>query len=98
VAAVYTFTIAAGTGAQDPMHPGTGKTVQVLRGTKVRMRNSDTEQHVSHGGGGFAHEADAGGQANATYEINTTGIAPGANATFGCHTHGAATYATVQVR
>jgi cysteine-rich repeat protein len=103
VTPIFSINIAAGTGAQDPMHPLTGKTFTVRRGTKLRMINTDTVEHISHGGGGIPHEpgqpgAGTNGQPGATYEVDTTPIAPGGGRTFGCHTHGAATYANITIQ
>jgi cysteine-rich repeat protein len=100
VAAVYTFEIVANTSNVINMHPATNKTITIRRGTKLRMVNGDTVGHISHGGGGIPHEnqdAAVGGLPGATYEVNTQVIAPGMGKAFGCHTHGDATYAVVNL-
>jgi len=97
VAAAYTVSYSTGTGATIAMHPGTGKTITVKRGAKLRFTNQDTVAHITHGGGPFPHEGDAGGTPNNTYEVNTIGTAPGSQGTLGCHSHGSATYATYTV-
>jgi cysteine-rich repeat protein len=103
VSPIFTITINAGTGAQNPMHPLAAQTFTVKRGTKLHMLNSDTVEHISHGGNGIPHEpgaigAGTNGQPNATYIVDTTPIALGTNGTFGCHTHGTASYGTIQIR
>jgi len=97
VAPIYTFSIAAATGTQVPMHPATNKTITIRRGTLLRMVNGDTVQHITHGGGLPHENTTTGGQPGDTYEVNTTAIAPGMGKTFGCHSHGDATYATVNL-
>lgn len=99
---IYTIDIAAGTGAQDPMHPLAGKTFTVRRGAKLRMVNDDTVEHISHGGGGIPHEpgtpgAGTNGLPGATYQVDTTPLAPGGGRTFGCHSHGDPTYANITI-
>ncbi len=103
VAPIFAITINAGTAAQDPMHPLAAKTFTVKRGAKLHMVNSDTVEHISHGGGGIPHEpgvpgAGTNGLPNATYIVDTTPIALGTNGTFGCHSHGTASYGTIQIR
>ncbi len=100
IAPIYTYTLAAATGATINNHPATNKAITIRRGTRLRMMNTDTVEHITHGGGGLTHETitpGVTGQPGATYEVNTTGIAPGAGKTFGCHTHGDMTYATVNL-
>ncbi|HLL22202.1 MAG TPA: hypothetical protein VK427_08720 [Kofleriaceae bacterium] len=101
VAAVYTVTYAAGTGATINNHPGvvTGP-VTLKRGAKIRFKNADTITHQTHGNGGmqFAHEPDGAGLPGGTYELNTTVVAPGTSGPLGCHSHGGDTYATFTIQ
>jgi cysteine-rich repeat protein len=98
VAASLTTSYAAGTAGTVAMHPGTGKTITVKRGAKLRFTNLDTATHITHGGGAFPHEdTTTGGTPTNTYEVNTIGTAVGSTGTLGCHSHGTATYATFTV-
>lgn len=103
VSPIFKIQINAGTLAANPMHPLAAKTFTVKRGAKLHMVNTDTVEHISHGGNGIPHEpgtigAGTNGQPNATYIVDTTPIALGSNGTFGCHTHGTASYGTIQIR
>jgi cysteine-rich repeat protein len=97
IGAIYTVAYAAGLGTNAETHPGTGKSITVRRGTKLRFKNLDTITHITHGQDGFAHEVDAGGLPNNTYELNTIAVAPGTQAKLGCHSHGSQTYATFTI-
>jgi cysteine-rich repeat protein len=87
VAAIYTVTIAPGTGAAGANHV-TGK-VTLKRGTNIRFVNKDTVQHITHGGPVFPHETISAntGLPNGTYEVETIGLAPSTNGKLGCHNH-----------
>ena len=98
IAAIYTMEIPSGTGVSTPGHPGTNKTITLRRGTKLRMLNADNIVHITHGQNGIPHENQnvaVDGQPGATYEVNTTALAPGSGRTFGCHSHSAETYANI---
>ncbi|HEY4241694.1 MAG TPA: hypothetical protein VGM88_17855 [Kofleriaceae bacterium] len=97
IANQYTFTYAAGTGATVANHETTGMTVTLKRGAKMHFTNADTMIHETHGpviNGTNYHESDSGGQPGATYEVDTIAMPPGTYQ-FGCHDHGAGTYASI---
>lgn len=89
---ILTITNDANTGAGAATHPLTNKTIVVKRGTRVRIKNTDTMDHVTHGDGAWDHENTAAGAPGGMYEVDTIGSPPGSSGTLGCHTHGAATY------
>lgn len=93
LAAVYTVAIAAGTGTDLAKHSSGAITVK--RGAKIRFKNNDTVQHITHGGPVYPHETinAATGAPGATYEVLTQALAPSTNGRLGCHNHQAdATY------
>jgi hypothetical protein len=98
---MYTIDYAAGTGGTVANHMNVGMDLTVRRGTILRFHNSDTADHIIHGGGGFPHENQAvgvGGLPGRNYDVATIGIAPGTTGTLGCHTHGDSTYSNYTVQ
>lgn len=97
----YTVEYGAGTGANQNDHPMRGMNVTIKRGTIIKFPNTDTIDHIIHGGGAFPHEnttVGVGGVPGRTYEVNTIGTNPGASGTLGCHTHGTGSYSTYTVQ
>lgn len=99
---VYTIDYAAGTGntVGNHMNAGSVPNLAVKRGAILRFHNSDTVDHIIHGGGSFPHEGQVvgvDGLPGRDYDVATIGIAPGSTGTLGCHTHGTATYSTYTV-
>lgn len=93
----YTVMYANGTGVTATDHPMAGQTINLRRGTILKWPNNDTITHIIHGGGSYSGEHEdqtAGGAPGRTYDVPTIGYAPGTTGLFGCHTHGAASYAT----
>jgi hypothetical protein len=97
----FTLDYPTNTGTATANHPGRARTVNVKRGTVLRFTNTDTIDHIIHGGGAFSgnHEnTTTGGAPGRTYQIQTIGVAPGGSGTLGCHSHGADSYATYVVQ
>lgn len=89
-----------GTGATQTNHKYAGMSFNIVRGAILRFKNDDTTvtQHVIHADGGFPHQDPRDAVSTQvlgdTYEIPTIAVPPGSTGTIGCHTHGAASYAS----
>ena len=92
VTALNQVTISTAAGTNAGTHPMAAATLPIKQGTKIRFKNDDTVQHITHAEGptGFSHEdteAPNTGAPGATYEIDTTSAAIGQTGQAGCHNH-----------
>jgi len=106
---VFIVDYADGTGTAATNHKYAGMSFNIVRGAILRFKNEDKTpddltalpmgiQHVIHADGGFPHQDPRNDTSTQvlgdTYDIPTVAVPPGSVGTIGCHSHGAASYAT----